>query len=141
MAEGLFIHLLKERGLQDRYEVDSAGTAGYHIGSKPDERMISTARSHGVELPSRARQFVSSDFDEFDFIVAMDQSNLRNILAVSESNQYRAKVLKMRDFDTVDEGGDVPDPYYGGMNGFEEVYNMLLDCNQNFLDHLENAHE
>ncbi len=137
MAEGLFLHLIKQQGLAHKYEVDSAGTAGYHIGSSPDERMMATAKSKGVELPSKARQFVSQDFDVFDYIIGMDASNIRNMEDVKPSNKTTAKLFKMRDFDSIDTHGDVPDPYYGGLGGFEEVYDMLKRCNLALIDYLE----
>ena len=138
MAEGIFIHLLKKQGKLELFDVDSAGTAGYHVGENPDHRMIETAKSYGVNLPSKARKFVPDDFKIFDIIIGMDQSNIQDMMIEKEANNAKAKVFKMRDFDTVEKGGDVPDPYFGGMNGFENVYQMLLRCNQNFLQFLEN---
>ncbi len=141
MAEGVFVHLLKEKGLEEDYVVDSAGTANYHIGRQPDHRMIETANGHNVVLPSVGRQFQSADFMNFDFILAMDDSNMQNIMRVDKPNQGRAKLFMMRDFDPLDKGSDVPDPYYGRMNGFEEVYEILVRCNENLLNFLENIHE
>lgn len=137
MAEGLFIHLINDRGLSEQFEVDSAGTAGYHTGERPDERMIRTAESHGVELPSNARQFTQADFMEFDVIIAMDDENVRNIERLRPANKTRAKLFKMRDFDSIDTGGNVPDPYYGGPQGFEEVFHMLERCNDALINYLE----
>lgn len=141
MAEGVFVHLIKGEGFQNEFKVDSAGTAGYHVGERPDSRMLETAQQHGVELPNRARQFVVEDFEAYDYIVAMDDSNMENIVKIKPSNQVRAKLFKMRDFDSIEKGGDVPDPYYGGLKGFENVYQMLLRCNQNFLTYLKSKDE
>ena len=140
MAEGMFIHLLKERGLKDKYLVDSAGTAGYHVGSPPDERMQETANEHGVHLPSVARKFTKKDFDNFDYIVVMDHSNMLDVLSL-QPERTKSTVVKMRDFDTKDVGGNVPDPYYGGKDGFEEVFRILERCNTNFIDYLEDTDE
>ncbi len=137
MAEGLFIHLIEQGHNASQFVVDSAGTAGFHIGSKPDSRMVETAKSHEVSLPSLARQFVQADFANFDFIIAMDESNVENMEKLPPQTNTRAQVLKMRDFDEIDKGGDVPDPYYGGLNGFENVYQILLNCNNRFIDYLE----
>lgn len=137
MAEGLFLHILKQKGLEHNYDVDSAGTAGFHIGSRPDERMLATAKRKGVELPSKARKFTSEDFKNFDYIIGMDESNIRNIEALKPSNKSRAKLFKMRDFDSIETHGDVPDPYYGGQGGFDNVYDMLQRCNLAFIDYLE----
>ena len=141
MAEGMFLHLLEEQGRSDAYEVDSAGTAGYHVGAKADSRMRQTASKYGVELPSRARQFVAEDFNRFDIILGMDESNIRNMNTLRPSNKDSAKLFKMRDFDNVEKGGDVPDPYYGGMDGFDQVFHMLKRCNQNLIAYLEENNE
>lgn len=137
MAEGLFLHLIKERGIEAYFEIDSAGTAGYHVGERPDKRMIATAQNHQVHLPSKARKFVSEDYNHFDFIIGMDGENISNMELIKPANITKAKVFKMRDFDPIDKGGDVPDPYYGGQGGFEEVYQMLYRCNEAFIQYLE----
>ncbi len=137
MAEGVFLHLLNEMGIGDKYTVDSAGTAGYHIGASPDKRMVATALSHGVTLPSKTRKCTEQDFLQYDYIVAMDQSNVDDLTTIKPTNNVRAQLLKMRDFDIIDKHGDVPDPYYGGQEGFENVYQILLRCNTSFIDYLE----
>ena len=126
MAEGLFIHKVHEAGLGRQIEVDSAGTSGWHIGEPADRRMQEVAKKHGVSLPSRSRKLVERDFEEFDYILAMDESNLSNIrILESQSPVSNAQVSKMRDYDLLAKGSDVPDPYYGGQQGFEDVYEML----------------
>ncbi len=123
LAEGVFLHLVKEAGLEERYEVESAGTSAYHVGERPDPRSVDVAARHGVELPSRARQVGGKDFETFDLIVAMDQQNVRDLLARCPT-AYRGKVRRLREYDP--QGGeDVPDPYYGGPGGFDEVYAMV----------------
>ena len=136
MGEGLFLHLLEERNLSDKYVVDSAGTANYHVGERPDNRMLRTAEEHGVYLPSKARHAVSSDFKYFDVILAMDQSNYDDLNQI-KPNDATADLLKMRDFDEEYKGGDVPDPYFGGADGFEEVFQILKRSCNNLIDFLE----
>lgn len=138
MAEGLFLDLIEKEGVADRFEVDSAGTAGHHVGEQADRRMQETARSHGVYLPSRARKFIREDLDAFDYILPMDHSNLSNIKRLTDSNkEHRAQVILMRDFDPEPGDGNVPDPYYGGISGFEDVYQILLRSNQRLLDKIK----
>ena len=127
MAEGIMRNLGG-----NRVKVDSAGTAGYHIGSQPDKRMIATAFEHGIDISNlSARQFQYDDFDSFDVIFAMDSSNYRNIISLAKNNNDRQKVKMML------ENGNVPDPYYGGDKGFEHVYQLLHKACQNFLDSIE----
>lgn len=142
MAEGLFIHLVDQAGLSDQIKIDSAGTGGWHVGAPADPRMRETAKAHGVNLPSKARQVTLEDFDHFDYIIPMDQSNLADLreLQVRKPNS-RAKVIKMRHFDPEAPEADVPDPYYGGQSGFEDVYAMLKRSCQMFLEYVAAEHE
>lgn len=139
MAEGLFIHLVESEGLADKFEIDSAGTSAYHAGELADRRMRTTAATEGIALTSRSRQILKQDLSEFDYVVAMDRSNLSNIKALGQAGaNYRAKVFLMREYDPQSDPVrgvdlDVPDPYYGGDNGFREVYDILLRSNQKFL--------
>ncbi|NMM48626.1 low molecular weight protein-tyrosine-phosphatase [Marinigracilibium pacificum] len=137
MAEGIFRHIVKKNNLESVIECDSAGVAGYHIGERPDSRAIKTARDHGVSLESRGRQFRYADFDDFDVILAMDKSNYHHILALAKNDDsYVAKVHMMREFDDNHDEMDVPDPYYGGNQGFEDVYQMLYRSCTNLLKEL-----
>tara|TARA_B100001115_G_C15450417_1_gene211933 strand:+ start:90 stop:518 length:429 start_codon:yes stop_codon:yes gene_type:complete len=127
MAEGIMRKLGGNKIL-----VDSAGTAGYHIGSQPDKRMIKMAFEHGIDISKlRARQFQADDFDLFDVIFAMDSSNYRNIISLAKDDNDKQKVKMIL------ENGNVPDPYYGGDEGFEHVYQLLHEACQNFLDNIE----
>ena len=127
MAEGIMRNLGEKK-----VEVDSAGTADYHIGSQPDKRMIATAFEHGIDISNMsARQFQSDDFDSFDVIFAMDSSNYRNIISLAKDENDKQKV-KM-----IIENSNVPDPYYGGDEGFEHVYKLLHEACQKFLDNIE----
>lgn len=139
MAEGIFADLIHQKQLQHRFSFDSAGTANYHIGDSPDSRMQETAQKHGIELVSKARQLSISDFEKFDYILAMDQSNYNNIINLKERSnvQKEPQIYLMRAFDLEEhQNKEVPDPYYGGMDGFDEVYQILKRSCENFLDKL-----
>jgi protein-tyrosine phosphatase len=122
LAEAVFVHKVKERGLD--FAGDSSGTSAYHIGDAADPRMREVARKHGVPIKHRAQQFQPRHFNEFDLVLAMDESNFSDLLTIAKSDEERNKIVMFRDFDP--EGhGDVPDPYYGGKEGFEQVYAMV----------------
>lgn len=132
-AEGVFLHLLKEKGLSDNFFVDSAGTSSFHVGELADSRMRTHASQRGIELPSRARQFVAEDFKDFDWIIAMDDSNFKNCLSFSTSDDETGKLLKMADFAPKSGLSEVPDPYYGGPQGFETVLDMVTEGSENLI--------
>mgnify|MGYP000215205763 CR=1 FL=1 len=123
MAEGILIDKIKNEGLA--IEVDSAGTSNYHINEAPDDRMQKKAIEHGLDISyQRGRQFIVEDFDAFDYIFAMDESNQENILKLARNENDSNKVeLFLESYHT--ELTNVPDPYYGGAQGFEDVYQML----------------
>lgn len=135
LAEGVFLHLANQRGVAHRFEVDSCGTGGWHAGNRPDPRSIAVADKHSINLPSRARQLDASDADRFDLIIAMDASNRDNLI---NAGVHAGKVRLLREFDpTVDANRadrDVPDPYYGGPDGFDDVYDMVLRSCDALLD-------
>jgi protein-tyrosine phosphatase len=133
MAEGIFLDLVENNNLEDEIEVDSAGTASYHIGELPDPRMRDTAIKNGINLVRPARQFVADDFYNFDYILAMDDSNFDNIMSLKPNEEHRAEVFLMREFDEQNKGAGVPDPYYGGLGGFDEVFDILQRSNEEFL--------
>ncbi|MBW3536060.1 MAG: hypothetical protein KY453_12745, partial [Gemmatimonadetes bacterium] len=110
LAEGVFAHLVRERGLEDAYRVDSAGTGAYHVGDAPDRRSVDVARRNGVALEGRARQVAATDFREWDVVVAMDRENLRNLEALAERSGGGARLHLLRDFDPEPGHGEVPDP-------------------------------
>ena len=124
IAHGIFQHLVDEAGLHNEIRVDSAGTASYHIGELPDKRARLVCEERGIKLTHRARAFSIDDFHEFDYILAMDHQNLLNIQKL-EPETHNAQLSLMRAFDTSNPNTDVPDPYYGEMKGFVEVYEML----------------
>jgi protein-tyrosine phosphatase len=137
MAEGIFAHLVRERGLEGRYAADSAGTGDWHVGQPPDRRAIAAAQKRGVPLPSVCRQVRKKDFEEFDLIVAMDKNNRRDLESLAPA-VHRGKIKLMREYEPADDrGADVPDPYYGGPYEFDSVYEMLRRCCERLLDGLE----
>lgn len=138
LAENLFRDVAQERGLDDRYVVDSAGTSAYHVGEAPDRRMRRTAQKYGLEYSGRSRQVSDADLRNFDLIVAMDDSNARSLREMARDEQQQAKIRLMREFDPQAEGShDVPDPYYGGMEGFENTYQLVKRSVEGLLDALE----
>ncbi|MEL6252223.1 MAG: low molecular weight protein-tyrosine-phosphatase [Bacteroidota bacterium] len=126
MAEGLFLKHIADASLADMIQVDSCGTGAWHVGERADERMRRTAVKHGIELLSRARKVQKEDFLEFDYIIPMDGSNLINLQRLATHvPDIKSAIIKMRYFDEEAINADVPDPYYGGAQGFEDVYEML----------------
>ncbi|MBE9066964.1 low molecular weight phosphotyrosine protein phosphatase [Leptolyngbya cf. ectocarpi LEGE 11479] len=136
-AENIMNYLVEQQGLTQQVSCDSAGTSSYHIGSSPDSRMAAAAKKRGVKLVGQARQFIVEDFDQFDLILAMDDSNYRNILALDRSGQYGHKVKRMCDFCQEYPDRDVPDPYYGGADGFDYVISLLMDACNGLLQELD----
>ena len=126
LAENMFAHVAEQAGLGDRYDVDSAGTGGWHVGDAPDARMRQVAAQRGFEYSGRARQFSASDYDRFDLVIGMDASNKQDLLRQARLQTDRDKVHLLREWDP--EGGrddPVPDPYYGGREGFELAYDLV----------------
>ncbi|MCG8373740.1 MAG: low molecular weight phosphotyrosine protein phosphatase [Balneolales bacterium] len=128
---------MKQAGLEPFFYIDSAGTAAYHIGEPANSKSQQIANSHGVQLPSRARRFEHADFEEFDLVVAMDASNLRNLKELDRNDQFSHKMIMMRIFDSQPDDGNVPDPYYGGIQGFENVFQILDRSCDGLLDELK----
>ena len=139
-AEGVFRHLVESRNLLDHISIDSAGTHAYHIGEKPDPRSRSAAMDRGIDLSSqRARKVVQEDFERFDYVIAMDRSNYADLQSLA-SPQQRKKLHLFLDFaDSWDEA-EVPDPYYGGSNGFERVLDMVADASEGLLKDILDEH-
>ncbi|MBA2316233.1 MAG: low molecular weight phosphotyrosine protein phosphatase [Euzebyales bacterium] len=120
-AEAALREALAEAGLDGAVEVDSAGTGSWHIGDPPDQRMTAAAADVGLELSGAARRVMVADFDRFDLILAMDGSNEADLLELAPDGPSRAKVRRFREFEAAADGPDVPDPYYGGADGFAHV--------------------
>ena len=137
-AEGVFLHLLKQRGLSERFVVDSAGTGGWHVGNPADRRMQAAANRRGIDLPSRARQICLDDFSSFDLVLTMDDDNLAAVrgLAQEAGAGATATITPMLHYARNFSETEVPDPYYGGEAGFEHVLDLLEDACTNLLDEL-----
>ncbi|WP_299127690.1 low molecular weight protein-tyrosine-phosphatase [uncultured Winogradskyella sp.] len=124
LAHGILQHQLPE----DKFYVDSAGTAAYHIGNTPDPRSIKVAKAHNIDISSQsARQFKVSDFDNFDYIYAMDKSNYNNIISLARTNEDHHKVKLFLDENETATNKNVPDPYYGNIDDFLDVFNLLQE--------------
>ena len=130
MAEAVFVAQARVRGAGDRFEVDSAGTAAYHAGEPPDPRTVDELRRHGIVHPMTARAVVPEDFERFDHVLAMDASNFAALERIRPA-QAKGSLHKML---APIGGGDVPDPYYGGTDGFAHVYDLVLRASDAWLD-------
>lgn len=124
-------------GLDGQVEVDSCGTSNYHIGDNADPRTVANALRNGVPIEHRARQLLESDLERFDYIFAMDRSNYENIRRLSNGHVARQKVRLMREFDPVAGEGEVPDPYHGGEDDFQEVFDILDRSTTHFVAYLK----
>jgi protein-tyrosine phosphatase len=125
LAQGLFEQRVEEAGLAHRIAADSAGTHAYHVGNPPDPRSQQTAQRHGIDLSAqRARQVVASDFEEFDYVLAMDRDN-HALLSAQCPEAYRHRLRLFLEFAPQLAQREVPDPYYGGDSGFEQVYQLI----------------
>ena len=130
-AEGVFTRLVRDAGRSSEFQVDSAGTIGYHSGQMADHRMRAAASERGYSLESRARRICHEDFDRFDLIVTMDDDNFRDVEQMHPG--AGARLVRMCDFCERHEVSEVPDPYYGGEAGFYTVIDILEDACENLL--------
>jgi protein-tyrosine phosphatase len=136
-AEAIFAKLVKDAGLEAEFHIDSAGTAGYHQGELADSRSRAAATRHGYEILSRSRKFEVSDFETFEYICAMDEDNLRELHRIAPSLEAKSKLYLLRRFDeTAPKRAIVPDPYYGGERGFDEVIEICERACRGLLAHL-----
>ncbi|HFC04206.1 MAG TPA: low molecular weight phosphotyrosine protein phosphatase [Rhizobiales bacterium] len=137
MAHGIMESELEKRGLS-HINVDSAGTSNWHIGNPPDSRAIATAAQIGVDISNQhARQITPEDFNNFDLILAMDTDNFKDLQAMAPKNST-AELAMCLDFSSLNSGGNVPDPYYGGQEGFNLLIGMLEDACKGIADHITN---
>lgn len=135
-AEGYFTHLVREAGLIDKIHIDSAGTGDWHVGDPPDPRMIEAALRRGIDLRTlRGRQVNAQDFRNFDYLLAMDENNLRNLNRLAKPEE-RERIRLFLSFAHNDKRLEVPDPYYGGPQGFEDVLNLVEDASRGLLTHI-----
>lgn len=138
LAENIFIQLASEKGIGDNYQVGSAGTSAYHVGEEPDSRMRQIAREKGLIYTGRAKQFRRDDFGRFDLIVALDKANRRILQDWAVTSDQAKKIHLMREYDP--QGGedlDVPDPYYGGIDGFTTTFEIVYRSCVGLLKELE----
>lgn len=136
-AEGVMRRKIEEAGLTDRVHLDSAGTQGWHTGKSPDSRMIAAAARRAYPLTSRARQVTKADLRDFDLILAMDGQNLRDLQSLDSRAEHREKVRLFCEFCREHEAREVPDPYYGGPEGFDKVLDLLEDGCAGLAEHVK----
>lgn len=135
VAEGIMLHLINEHKLHDKLQVDSAGTAGYHIGEAPDPRTIKNAKKNGVDLSKlRARRFSHTDFESFDKIYVMDESNYRDLVSMTKDKDHRARIDYLLNAPFAGKNLPVPDPYYGQEQHFEEVFQLVYKACQKLVE-------
>ncbi|HLF35880.1 MAG TPA: low molecular weight protein-tyrosine-phosphatase [Cyclobacteriaceae bacterium] len=140
LAEAIFNHKVKNRGLEKVIIADSSGTSHWHIGDLPDPRTIETAAGHGIQINHRGRQFKPDDTKIYDYIIAMDKDNRVEIDSIMKNRQSKARVLMMGDFDRNSSGTDIPDPYYGDKMDFQEVFRLLDESCENLVKYLVDTH-
>ncbi len=134
-AEGVFRHLVAEAGLTSAFEIDSAGTAGYHSGEPPDPRARAAGKRAGISVAGKARQFVVADFARFDHVIAMDAANARDLSRIATSQEASGKIRLLRSFDpAAAESAPIPDPYYGEEQGFDDVLELCRAACQHLLE-------
>jgi protein-tyrosine phosphatase len=136
LAEGILLHMVNERKL--KLVIDSAGTSNYHIGEAPDARTIANAKKHNIDLaPLRARQFTVKDFDAFDKIYVMDKSNFQNVLKLARNENDKQKVDLLLNISHPGQNMEVPDPYFGGEAGFENVFQLVWKASEKLIHDYE----
>jgi protein-tyrosine phosphatase len=141
LAEGVFKAVVTQSGLEDRFDIDSAGTSAFHVGDTPDPRTLDVATRRGVRLDHTARQVAPADLDRFHYIIAMDLSNLGRLERLAERVRGRAELHLLRAFDAAADGDlEVPDPYFGGADGFEDVHDMVERASEGLLEHIRSQH-
>jgi protein-tyrosine phosphatase len=139
-AAGVMQKLVADAGLADRIDVDSAGTAAYHVGQRPDRRSLAAARARGIELPGSARQFEAEDLERFQYVLAADRRNHADLIALAGDRDIRHVTL-LRSFDpSAEPGAEVPDPYHGGPQGFDDVLDLCEAACRGLLAHIVRAH-
>lgn len=140
MAEAIFKHNIKVKKLDHLFDADSAGTHGYHTGSQPDHRTVKVCRDRGITIQHAARIFSADDFHRFDHVIAMDPSNYENLRKLQPANaKGKLSLMRSRDLQR-GHANDIPDPYYGDLKDFEEVYELLTKCIHELTAELMNQH-
>jgi len=141
-AEAIFMKKIKEKGIEERFLVDSAGTGSWHVGKKADSRMRKAAKDRQINITSKARQISNNDFQKFNYILTMDDSNYKNVIGLKNRELYSdlCKVMKIQEFSNGFHEKEVPDPYFGGDESFDYVLDILTDSTSGFLDHVVKNH-
>ena len=138
-AETVFRHIVSREGYENKIEIDSSGTIGYHAGEKADARMRTHALARGYNITHIARKFnAAKDFKHFDFIIGMDESNFSDLQSLDSKNEFSHKIKKMVQYSKNPKTKEVPDPYYSGPDGFENVLDILEDACENFFKEIKN---
>lgn len=140
MAEGIFKDVVEREGLSKYFNIDSSGTSTYHIDKNPDSRAIHMCEKNGIILCHKGKEFKAIDLQSQHYILAMDKNNLENISTFFSTAPFTANVLLMRHFDKNFKGQDVPDPYYGGIDGFYDVFEMLERSSYELLHYIRSEH-
>jgi protein-tyrosine phosphatase len=135
----VFQHLVNDAGLSDQFEIESAGTIGFHVGSPPDPRMQQVMRARGIPVIGHSRQLLAADLEHYDLILAMDQDNLAGARSLDPQGKYHDKIQLFCDYCTEHDETEVPDPYYGGDRGFDHVLDLIEDGCQNLLKQLAHS--
>ena len=141
LAEAVFSKKIKMAGLENKMTCSSAGTAHWHIGEQPDTRTIEVAGNHGVQIDHKGRQLKPAYYRDYDYLVAMDRDNFSDINSNHSNMKEGARIFMMREFDNDNSRLDVPDPYYGDMEDFEHVYEILDESCENFMRYLITEHK
>jgi protein-tyrosine phosphatase len=140
-AAGVMRHRIRDAGLDEHITVESAGTGGWHVGQLPDDRARAEARRRGIDIDDPAQQFRAGDFGRFDLVLAMDAENVDDLRRLARSGADLGKIHLLRDFDPASpRGSAVPDPYYGGPDGFSDVFDQVDAACQALLEHLVTTH-
>ncbi len=137
-AEAIFLHKLEQLKIIDEFYVDSAGTGGWHVGSLADSRMRDAASNRGIDIKSKARKISFDDFNNFDLILTMDNTNLRNVKTLSKEldTTFKAQIKPLLEYAIHSDLIEVPDPYYGGDKGFDKVLDLLEDAIEGLIKHI-----
>ncbi|MGE9271253.1 MAG: low molecular weight protein-tyrosine-phosphatase [Verrucomicrobiales bacterium] len=138
-AEIVFTQLVRNANLQNQVEIDSAGTIGYHAGNPPDSRMADTLAARGYEVFGASREIQRDDLASFDLILVADHDNLKNVQRLGKRHQDLSHVQLLTDYCTSSDNDHVPDPYYGGLSGFETVADLVEDACQGVLEHVKKS--
>jgi protein-tyrosine phosphatase len=142
LAEGVFRHMVAAAGLADKFIIDSAGTSSYHIGDPPDSRTTAVALTRGIQLSGAARQVLTRDLMDFDYVLVMDEENLESVKRLVKGKTTRAQIKLLREFDVqATNVFNVPDPYYGGPRGFENVHDIVERSCAALLEQIRADHQ